>query len=103
MLSFFQVCAACHSLRFIAFRNLIGVSHTEEEAKTLAAEYMVNNGHLISKSKGKWSFWKIFVFRIRHFILVLLESLTKFIRLSVVVDDIFTILLQYNLNCRLYL
>jgi hypothetical protein len=28
-------------MRFIAFRNLIGVSHTEAEAKALAAEAMV--------------------------------------------------------------
>lgn len=28
-----NVCAACHSMKYIAFRNLIGVSHTEEEAK----------------------------------------------------------------------
>jgi ubiquinol-cytochrome c reductase cytochrome c1 subunit len=39
-----QVCAACHSLRFIAFRNLIGVTHTEAEAKALAAEYMITDG-----------------------------------------------------------
>ncbi|KAK8762386.1 hypothetical protein V5799_026349 [Amblyomma americanum] len=31
-----QVCAACHSLRFIAYRNLVGVSHTEAEAKAEA-------------------------------------------------------------------
>ena len=28
-----QVCAACHSMKYIAYRNLIGVSHTEAEAK----------------------------------------------------------------------
>lgn len=33
-----QVCAACHSLKYIAYRNLVGVSHTEEEAKAEAAE-----------------------------------------------------------------
>ena len=33
-----QVCASCHGLKRIAYRNLIGVSHTEEEAKALAAE-----------------------------------------------------------------
>ena len=26
-----QVCAACHSMHYIAFRNLVGVSHTEAE------------------------------------------------------------------------
>lgn len=39
-----QVCAACHSMRFIAFRNLVGVSHTEAEAKALAAEAMITDG-----------------------------------------------------------
>lgn len=33
-----QVCKACHSLQYIAFRNLVDVSHTEEEAKAEAAE-----------------------------------------------------------------
>ncbi|XP_047993217.1 cytochrome c1-2, heme protein, mitochondrial [Leguminivora glycinivorella] len=39
-----QVCRACHSLQYIAFRNLVGVSHTEEEAKAEAAEVMVKDG-----------------------------------------------------------
>jgi ubiquinol-cytochrome c reductase cytochrome c1 subunit len=36
-----QVCAACHSMRFIAYRNLVGVSHTEAQAKAEAEEVMV--------------------------------------------------------------
>merc|ERR1719330_116594 len=39
-----QVCAACHSLRFIAYRNLVGVSHTELEAKAEAEEVQVQDG-----------------------------------------------------------
>ncbi len=39
-----QVCAACHSLRFIAYRNLVGITHTEAEAKAEAAEIMVTDG-----------------------------------------------------------
>jgi len=39
-----QVCAACHSMKFLAFRNLIGVSHTEEEVKALAEEEQVMDG-----------------------------------------------------------
>jgi ubiquinol-cytochrome c reductase cytochrome c1 subunit len=39
-----QVCSACHSLRFIAYRNLVGVSHTEVEAKGEASEVMVTHG-----------------------------------------------------------
>ncbi|KAJ7338272.1 hypothetical protein JRQ81_011026 [Phrynocephalus forsythii] len=39
-----QVCSACHSMRFLAFRNLVGVTHTEDEAKALAAEFEVQDG-----------------------------------------------------------
>lgn len=39
-----QVCAACHSMKYIAYRNLIGVSHTEAEAKAEAEESMVKDG-----------------------------------------------------------
>ncbi|GLV45858.1 Cytochrome c1 [Carabus blaptoides fortunei] len=39
-----QVCAACHSMKYIAYRNLIGVSHTEAEAKAEAAEIDVRDG-----------------------------------------------------------
>jgi len=39
-----QVCAACHSMRFLAYRNLIGVSHTEAEAKAEAEETQVTDG-----------------------------------------------------------
>lgn len=33
-----QVCSACHSMEYLAFRNLVGVSHTEAEVKVLAEE-----------------------------------------------------------------
>jgi len=39
-----QVCAACHSMRFLAYRNLVGVTHTELEAKTEAEESQVSDG-----------------------------------------------------------
>jgi len=39
-----EVCSACHSLERIAFRNLIDVSHTEEEVKALAEEYEYEDG-----------------------------------------------------------
>uniref|UniRef100_A0A674MIJ4 Cytochrome c1, heme protein, mitochondrial n=2 Tax=Takifugu rubripes TaxID=31033 RepID=A0A674MIJ4_TAKRU len=39
-----QVCASCHSMDYLAFRNLVGVSHTEAEAKTLAEEIEVVDG-----------------------------------------------------------
>ena len=36
-----QVCAACHSLRYMAYRNLVDVTHTEAEAKAEAEEVQV--------------------------------------------------------------
>lgn len=39
-----QVCAACHSLNQIAYRNLVGVAYTEAEAKALAEEVEVRDG-----------------------------------------------------------
>ncbi|XP_063306290.1 cytochrome c1, heme protein, mitochondrial [Pelobates fuscus] len=39
-----QVCASCHSMEYLAFRNLVGVSHTEAEAKALAEEYEILDG-----------------------------------------------------------
>ncbi|XP_038069434.1 cytochrome c1, heme protein, mitochondrial-like [Patiria miniata] len=39
-----DVCSACHSMNYLAFRNLIGVTHTEDEAKALAEEYMFKDG-----------------------------------------------------------
>ena len=41
---FEEVCAACHSLRYIAFRNLVEIGFSEEEAKAIAAEYEVEDG-----------------------------------------------------------
>ncbi|XP_057701639.1 cytochrome c1, heme protein, mitochondrial isoform X2 [Corythoichthys intestinalis] len=39
-----QVCSACHSMEYLAFRNLVGVSHTEEEVKAIAEEVEVVDG-----------------------------------------------------------
>jgi ubiquinol-cytochrome c reductase cytochrome c1 subunit len=39
-----EVCASCHSLDKIAFRNLVGVTHTEEQAKKIAESYEVEDG-----------------------------------------------------------
>lgn len=39
-----QVCATCHSLNQIHFRDLIGVCYTEDEAKELAANIEVVDG-----------------------------------------------------------
>ncbi|XP_072288338.1 cytochrome c1, heme protein, mitochondrial [Eucyclogobius newberryi] len=39
-----QVCSACHSMEYLAFRNLVGVSHTEDEVKAIAEEAEVVDG-----------------------------------------------------------
>jgi len=39
-----QVCSTCHSLERIAFRNLVGTVLTEDEAKSIAASYEVQDG-----------------------------------------------------------
>lgn len=36
-----QVCAACHSVQQLHFRNLVDVAYTEEEAKAMAADIEV--------------------------------------------------------------
>ncbi len=41
---FEEVCATCHSLQYIAFRNLLEIGFTEQEAKAIAAEYEVEDG-----------------------------------------------------------
>ena len=38
-----QVCSACHSLKYVRYRELIGVSHTEEEARAEAEEVCCSN------------------------------------------------------------
>ncbi|KAF8072580.1 hypothetical protein HT031_000240 [Scenedesmus sp. PABB004] len=39
-----QVCAACHSMEYIHYRDLVGVCYTEEEAKAMAADIEVVDG-----------------------------------------------------------
>jgi len=39
-----EVCSSCHSLKRVAYRNLVNVSHTEDEAKALAEEAEVQDG-----------------------------------------------------------
>lgn len=39
-----EVCAACHSLDRIAWRNLVGVSHNVDETKGLAEEVEYTDG-----------------------------------------------------------
>ena len=39
-----EVCAGCHSLDFVAFRNLRDLGFSEDEVKAVAAEYEVTDG-----------------------------------------------------------
>ncbi len=39
-----EVCAACHSMEYIAFRNLTALGYTEDQAKAFAAEYQITDG-----------------------------------------------------------
>jgi ubiquinol-cytochrome c reductase cytochrome b/c1 subunit len=42
-----EVCAVCHSLKYVAFRNLVepgGPGFSEAQAKAVAAEYKINDG-----------------------------------------------------------
>ncbi|CAI5486930.1 unnamed protein product [Closterium sp. Naga37s-1] len=39
-----QVCATCHSMSLVSYRDLIGVAYTEDEVKALAAEVEVEDG-----------------------------------------------------------
>jgi ubiquinol-cytochrome c reductase cytochrome c1 subunit len=34
-----EICASCHSLKYVAFRNLTDLGYSEEQVKALAAEY----------------------------------------------------------------
>lgn len=39
-----EVCSVCHSLNYVAFRNLADLGYNEEEIKAIAAEYTVTDG-----------------------------------------------------------
>ncbi len=39
-----EVCAGCHSLKYIAFRDLAALGYDEDELKAIAAEYTVTDG-----------------------------------------------------------
>ncbi|EXB33247.1 Cytochrome c1-1, heme protein [Morus notabilis] len=39
-----QVCASCHSMSLISYRDLVGVAYAEEETKAMAAEFEVEDG-----------------------------------------------------------
>jgi len=39
-----DVCAGCHGLKYVAFRNLLDIGFSEAEAKAIASEYEVEDG-----------------------------------------------------------
>lgn len=39
-----QVCSTCHSMKYLHFRNLVGVTHTEAQAKMIAQTYEITDG-----------------------------------------------------------
>ena len=39
-----EVCAGCHSLRLVAYRNLMDIGFTEDQVKKIAAEMEVQDG-----------------------------------------------------------
>lgn len=39
-----NVCSACHSLQYLSYRELVGVTHTEDEARAIAEEIEVEDG-----------------------------------------------------------
>lgn len=39
-----QVCSACHSLRFVAFRNLSDLGYNDAEIRAIASDYSVEDG-----------------------------------------------------------
>lgn len=39
-----NVCMACHSIEYVQFNMLVGVTHTEEEAKVEAADFQIEDG-----------------------------------------------------------
>ncbi|CAH7689104.1 cytochrome c-like domain-containing protein, partial [Phakopsora pachyrhizi] len=49
-----EVCAACHSLDCIAWRNLVRVPHTVNEVKGLAAEVEYKDGPDYKGNNFKW-------------------------------------------------
>ncbi|KAL7287428.1 hypothetical protein TKK_0018537 [Trichogramma kaykai] len=39
-----SVCSACHSLRYVAFKDLVDVCYTEDEVRDMCSEYEVKDG-----------------------------------------------------------
>lgn len=47
-----QVCSSCHSMDYVAYRHLVGVCYTEDEAKALAEEVRVGEGGVTREGGG---------------------------------------------------
>lgn len=51
-----QVCASCHSMDYVAYRHLVGVCYTEDEAKALAEEVRGGEGGVT-----RWSIQRLWL------------------------------------------
>lgn len=75
-----QVCSACHSMEYLAFRNLVGVSHTEAEAKAIAEEVRFSprqNNKTALKYKGCANPYKFRTLMLEYFISHFAPSLSR--------------------------
>ena len=52
-----QVCAACHSMEYMYFRNLVDTIMTEDEAKAEAAEVCMRL-FILPPMKLGWGYWR---------------------------------------------
>jgi ubiquinol-cytochrome c reductase cytochrome b/c1 subunit len=39
-----EVCAVCHGMKYVAFRNLVDLGYSEAQVKAIAAEYKIQDG-----------------------------------------------------------
>ena len=39
-----EVCSACHGLRHVSYRDLVGIGYSNDEIKVIAGEYEINDG-----------------------------------------------------------
>ncbi|MEM7169333.1 MAG: cytochrome c1 [Pseudomonadota bacterium] len=39
-----EVCAGCHGIKYIAFRNLAALGYSEDEIKAMASDYLIEDG-----------------------------------------------------------
>jgi cytochrome c1 len=50
-----QVCAACHSMKYMYYRQLVGVIMTEEEAKEEAKQVIAFHPFILARGSSTYS------------------------------------------------